>query len=172
MRIACDRKGTDTSAVERMVHGNNLMICGTVISCPCILTGKLDGTFNGFCTTVGKEHLFKAAGIHQLVCCFCHRLCIVQIGHMDHLVDLSLQGIIVFFDIVTKRTYSDPGCEVKILLAFHIVKINAVTVIKHNRETIICMNDRLFCIIHNFFIIHDNTCFLHCLKLQYQYLCS
>lgn len=74
-------KGAHAPSVEGMLHGNNFMICRSILF-KGILTSHLNGPFNSFRTAVGKENPFKATGFNQLMRRIGHRLRIIKIGNM------------------------------------------------------------------------------------------
>ena len=78
MCIAGDRKRSDASSVEGMVHGNYLMTCMSV-SCKGIFLCSLDSSLNSLCTTVGKENTVHFACLKYLVCRLDDRRIVVKV---------------------------------------------------------------------------------------------
>ena len=69
---------------------------------------------------------------------------------MNDLVDLILQRLVVCLVAVAKRKDSDSGTEVEILLPIHIIKVHALSMVKHDREAIVCVKDDLLGLFHDF----------------------
>jgi len=67
---------------------------------------------------------------------------------MDHLVDLLFQGIIVNLISIAKGKYSYPCTEIQIFLSFHVIKVNAFSLIQHHLKTVIRMKECCLCILY------------------------
>ena len=78
MCIAGDRKRSDASSVEGMVHGNYLM-SGMTISCESIFLCCFDSSLYGLCTAVGKENTIHFACLKYLVCRLDDRRIVVEV---------------------------------------------------------------------------------------------
>ena len=68
---------------------------------------------------------------------------------MDDLVDLILQCLVIGFVSIAKRKDSNSGSEVEVLLPVHIIKMHALSMVKYDRETIICVKDDLLGLFHD-----------------------
>ena len=146
--IAGDGKGADRPAVEGMLHRNDLMVCMTIPKVG-VLAGSLDRTLNGLCSGICEKHFGQPGVGDHLLCRLQQRPVVEQIGRVDDLVDLILQCLVIGFVSIAKRKDSNSGSEVEILLPVHIIKMHALSMVKYDRETIICVKDDLLGLFHD-----------------------
>ena len=78
MCIAGDRKRSDASSVEGMVHGNYLMTC-MAVSCKGIFLCSINRTNKSNLPTVGKEHTNIFDCLKYLVCRLDDRRIVVKV---------------------------------------------------------------------------------------------
>ena len=77
---------------------------------------------------------------------------------MKKLIYLCLHSLVVLFVIITKAHDRDARPEVEILFAFRIIEEYAVSMIKYDRKTVVCLIKFLFRFLDIFlFIRHGNT---------------
>ena len=170
MCIACHGKSADATAVEGMIHGNDLMVC-MAISFVGIFLGSLQSTLNGLCTTVCEEGLFHMACLYKFGTCLNDRLIVVQVGNMHQLVDLGFQCFVIARIMIAQGIYCDTCRKIQIFLSFGIIEVTTLAFFKNYRKTVICMKNTGFRFFHLFIHAHCNISPHHLLKLQYQYLC-
>ena len=75
---------------------------------------------------------------------------------MSQLVNLCFQRLIISRVMISQCIYRNSSCKIKIFFALCIIKITAVSMIKHNWKTIICMQNILFRMIHLIIHAHHN----------------
>ena len=87
MCISCYGQSTDTSSMEGMIHGNNLMICHAIPDISIFLC-QFQCTFDRLRTAVGKEYPIHSGNLCNLLCRLDCRYIIIQIGSMDYFINL------------------------------------------------------------------------------------
>ena len=135
--------------MEGMLHRNDLMVC-MAIAKVSVLAGRLDRPLDGLRSGIREKYLRQPGMGDHLLCRLQQRLMVEQIGRMNDLVDLILQRLVVCLVAVAKRKDSDSGTEVEILLPIHIIKVHALSMVKHDREAIVCVKDDLLGLFHDF----------------------
>ena len=155
MGVSGNRKCSQASSVEGMFHGNDFMICTSILQIS-IFSCHLDSSLNGFRSTVGKKYSGHAGCFYQLFCCFCHRNIIVKIGCMDYFINLVFQGLTIFRMIVPKSKHSDTSCKIQILLSLNIIQPDSLTFFQYNLKTVIRMQNHLFCPVNIFLTARHN----------------
>ena len=122
--------------MERMVHRDDLMIVGAVFQVS-VFSCYFDRTLDGLGSAVCEKHFGKSGCFYQFLCCFHHWYIVIQVGGMDHFIDLILQCLIVCLIIVSQGKYSDSCCKVQIFFAIYIIQMNTVSFVQNDLETII-----------------------------------
>ena len=169
MGISCYRQSPQASSMERMVHGNNLMVCTLVLQ-PGIFPGCFDGSFNSLCPAVGKENLAEAGSFEKFLCRFHHGNIVEQIRGMYHLIDLILQGLVVCFVSVAQSKNRDTGAKIQIFFSFQIIETHTFSPVQNYRKTVISVEHCIFGSFHIFLTAHHNTVFHPFSKSRFRYL--
>ena len=154
MGISCHRKRAHTPSMERVVHGNDLMVTVSVPQVG-IFSRRFQRPFDGFRSAVCKEYLIHPAGFHHFFCCICHRLVVVQIGGVDQPVDLIFQGLIVRFISISQSKHCDSRREIQIFLSLHIIQPDSFSVVQNHRITVIGVQHIIFRFFHDLICFHD-----------------
>ena len=82
-------KGSHCSAVEGTVHGNDLMIRGSVLQIR-VLSGRLDSPLDGLRPGIGEKNPVHAGKLLELFCRVYGRDIVIIVRGMDQLIDLRL----------------------------------------------------------------------------------
>ena len=136
-----------------MIHGNDLIAVLTVF-CIGIFSCHFERTLNGFGAAVGEKYFFQSAGFFYLLCRFCHRNRIVEIGNMGQFIDLVFQRLGIFLIVISQRLNRDTCCKVQILFSIYIIKMYTLSTIQYDLIPVIGMKNGLFCFF-NIWITHD-----------------
>ena len=136
-------KCTDAAAVERMVHGNDLMIC-MAISLVGIFLGSFQSTLDSLCTTVCEECFFHMTCLYKFGTCINDRLIVIQVGNVHQFVDLGFQCFVIARVMIPQCIYSDTCCKIQIFLSFGIIEVATLAFFKNYRKTVICMKNTGF----------------------------
>ena len=146
--VSGDGQRTYRTAVEGMVHGDDLMVIGAIPHV-CIFPGSLDRTLYRLCTRIGEKHLAHAGVPDDLHSSIPERFVIVEIGSVKQFVDLRLQRFVVCRIAVSERIDSDACAKIQILFAIRVIQADSFTMIKDHRKTVISMKDHLFGLVHD-----------------------
>ena len=160
---------SETPPVERILHSDELI--SACFLCEGISPCRLQCAFVCLGTAVGKKYSVHPGDTVQFFCRFSTAFMIIEIGGMTQFVYLRLQSLVQFFVAIAQPAHGDPCREIKVLFSVRIIQIHAFSVIEHDRETVVYV-DQIFLRCLYFIIHHDNTCFLHCLILRFRFLCS
>ena len=141
--------------MKGMVHRNDLMIVGTVFQVS-VFSCYFDRTFDGFGSAVCEKYFGKSGCFYQFLCGFHHRYIVIQVGGMDHFINLILQRLIVYLIIVSQGKYRDSCCKVQIFFSVHIIQMDTVSFVQYDLETVIGMQNDFFCPVDIFFTVCHN----------------
>ena len=135
-------KGAHGPAVERMIHGDDLMIGAAILQISIFPRG-LDHSFNSLCTAVGEKYPVHLCCFRQLVRRFHSRHRIIIIGDMGDFLYLIAESIDeLFFQLgitVAQGIDRDPRTEIQIGFSVGIIKVYALSVIKYDLIPVVSM---------------------------------
>ena len=169
LRIARHGQSTHGSAVERMVHGNDLVI-GTAVFQIGVFSGCLDGALHRFRTGIGEKDPIHAGYFFDLSCCFDGGHIIIIVGSVDHLVDLCFQCIVVCFVLISQCKYGYTRYKIQIFFTVYIIQIHTIALIQNDLVPVIGMQQIFFRFCNIFF--HGVTHFIfppHRIRSRYRY---
>ena len=138
MGISRHGKRAEGTAVEGMLHGNDLMIRASVLQI-CIFPGRLQSAFNGLRAAVGKENPVHAGNLFHFHSRFHSRHIVIIIGGMDNFIDLCLQRVVILPVVIAQGKNSDAGAEMQVFFTFHIIQVNAVALIQNHLIPVVGM---------------------------------
>ena len=167
--VACYGQSSHGSAMERMVHGNDLVI-GTAVFQIGIFSGCLDGTLHCFRAGIGEKDAIHAGYFFDLSCRFDGRHIVIIVGSVDHLVDLCFQCIVVCFVLISQCKHSNTGHKIQIFFTVRIIQIHTIPLIQNDLVPVIGMQQIFFRLCNIFF--HGVTHFSippHRIRSRYRY---
>ena len=156
--VAGHRQRSQASAVEGVLHGDDLMAAVSVPA-EAVFFRDFQRPFYGFRTAVGKKYPIHARRLQKLFSGVDHRLIVKQVGGMQQLFRLRLYRLRVFRISVPQGAHGNAGAEVQVLRSLRVVQVHAFSVVKHHREPVIGFVQHLLRPAHGRFrlILHDNT---------------
>ena len=168
--VSRNRKGSHASAVEGMIHGDDLIPLLFPL-CISIFSGGFQGALNGLRTAVGKKRLAHAAGFHQFFSGLAHGLVVIQIRDVKEFVDLGFQRLIISRIMISQGVYGDSRREIQIFFSFRIVKPASLPVIQNHGKAVIGMENAFLRLLHLFIHVHCNIFRRPLLRLPFRFLC-
>ena len=136
MGIARDRQGPVGPAVEGILHGDDLVAPAPVLE-EGVLHGGLESSLDRLRAAVGKEDPVHAGGLLHPGRRPDRGLIVEIVGCVQNLVDLGLEGIIVGPVAVAQGKDGDPGHEVQVFFAVHIIEIHALAPVQDDLVAVI-----------------------------------
>ena len=150
MGVAGNGKGAVGTSVERMLHGNDLVVGPAVLEVG-IFNGRLQGAFYRFRAAVGKEDPVHTGNLFDPVGRACRRLVIEIVGGMDDLVQLGFDRVIEFLMVVAKSEYRDTRHEVQVFFPVDIIQIRALAPVQYDLVAVISMEQVLLRLVDDCF---------------------
>ena len=116
----------------------------------CIFARRLDRALDSLRSAVGKEDAVHTRYLFKLFRRFDSRHIVIVIRGMDDLVNLIFQRIVVRLIVVTERKHGDTGHEIQIFLSVRVIKVHALSFVKHDLITVVCVKQGLLRLIYIF----------------------
>ena len=166
--VSCHSHCAHRAPVEGVFHGDKLIAAKAL--CEGVLSGRLQGTLNGLCSTVCKEDTVHLSRPGQLLGRLRRRLAVVQVGGVEQGVHLVFQRLRVLFMSVSKAAHSYACGKIQVFFPFCVIQVYTLASLQNDGISVVGVQKRLFRLIDPF-ICHRKICSLHHLRWRFRYLC-